>query len=63
MREMFKPYEHKNVSLLIPKLIFFAIQIGMLGVALYRFAMMGVIPVTPADWAGLLAPRVPIEHS
>ena len=63
IREIFQPYEHKEVSLLLPKLAFFAIQIGLLGVALYRFAMMGVIPTTPVDWSGIVARRVPIEHS
>jgi hypothetical protein len=35
----------------------------ILGAALYKFSVMGIIPVAPYDWVGLISSRVPIEHS
>ena len=59
----FSQFEHKDVNLLLPKLCYFGIQLALLGLALYKFSIMGVIPVTPADWAGVISKRVPSQHN
>ena len=49
------------MNLLLPKLLYCGIQLVLLCLALYKFSVMGVIPVTPNDWAGIISKRVPIE--
>ena len=59
----FVQFEHKDFSLLLPKLMFVGINLFLLGIALYKFSVMGVIPVTPLDWAGIISKRTPQQHN
>ena len=59
--QTFKQFEHKDVNLLLPKLAFFAMQLVLLGIALYKFSAMGIIPVNPADWSGIITKRASME--
>ncbi len=52
-------FEHKDINLLLPKLTYIAINFVLLGIALYKFSVMGVIPVSPNDWSGIISTRVP----
>ena len=54
----FAPYEHKDVNLMLPKLAFIGINLVLMGAALYKFSTLGVIPVTPNDWSGIISTRV-----
>ena len=56
VNEAFLPYEQKGLSILLPKLIYIASNLVVIGLAAYKFGNMGIIPVLPADWAGLLSP-------
>ena len=62
-QQAFEPYEHKGLSLVLPKLLYIACNCVTIGLAAYKFSNMGIIPVQPADWAGLFSPRVVIENS
>mmetsp|Transcript_35751 Transcript_35751/g.34787 ORF Transcript_35751/g.34787 Transcript_35751/m.34787 type:complete len:94 (+) Transcript_35751:219-500(+) len=59
----FTQFEHKNISLLVPKIIYILCNSITLGAALYKFSVMGIIPVAPFDWVGLFDPKTPLEHS
>ena len=59
----FTQFEHAEINLLLPKLTYIGINLVILGIALYKFSIMGVIPVTPLDWAGIISTRTPLEHS
>ena len=59
VNESFKPFENKDVNLILPKLAFVGMNLVLFGVAVYKFSVMGVIPVTPYDWIGILSTRVP----
>lgn len=70
----FVPFENKQVNLLLPKLTFIFFNGVILAAALYKFSgmiyklliidiVMGIIPVAPFDWVGLISSKVPIEHS
>lgn len=63
VNQAFIPFEHKGVNLLLPKLIYLLLNFVILGAALYKFSIMGIIPVAPYDWVGLISSKVPIEHS
>jgi hypothetical protein len=70
----FVPFENKQINLLLPKLTYIFFNAVMLAGALYKFSstyisilyitiVMGIIPVAPIDWVGLISSKVPIEHS
>lgn len=59
----FTPFEHKSINLLMPKLTFMFFNSVVLAAALYKFSVMGIIPVAPYDWVGLISSKMPIEHS
>ena len=61
--QAFEQFEHKGLSLVLPKLTYIACNMVTIGLAAYKFSNMGIIPVLPADWAGLFSPRVAIENS
>ncbi len=57
----FEQFEHKDLNLLMPKLAYAACNCVTIGLALYKFSNMGIIPVQPADWAGLFQARSAVE--
>ena len=61
VNEVFSQFEHKDLNLLMPKLMFIAANALCIGVGLYKFSSMGIIPVQPADWAGLYKPNYAYE--
>ena len=50
INETFKPYEHKEINLMLPKLAYLGLNLGLFGFAVYKLATMGCIPVNPFDW-------------
>ena len=63
INQQFAQFEHPEVNLMLPKLAYFAINLFLLGISLYKFSVMGVIPVTPVDWSGIITPRVSLQHN
>ena len=63
INETFKPYEHKEVNLMLPKLAYLGLNLGLFAFAVYKLATMGCIPVNPFDWQGIITTRVPIESN
>lgn len=61
VNQAFEPFEHKELSLTLPKLLYIACNMVTIGLAAYKFSNMGIIPVLPADWAGLFNARLPVE--
>ena len=61
--QAFEPFEHKGLSLVMPRLLYIAANCVTIGLAAYKFGNMGIIPIQPADWAGLFTPRVVLENS
>ena len=57
----FEPFEFKGLSLTLPKLIYIGCNFVSIGLALYKFSNMGIIPVQPADWAGLFSDKITVE--
>lgn len=63
VNSVFTPFEHKSINLLMPKLIFILCNSLILAAALYKFSVMGIIPVAPYDWVGLITSKTPVEHN
>jgi hypothetical protein len=47
----------------MPKLTYIFCNAIILAAAIYKFSVMGIIPVAPYDWVGLIESKVPREHS
>ena len=63
VNEMFKNFEGKDLNLLLPKLLYVSCNLVILSLAAYKFSNMGIIPVLPADWAGLFNPKESLESN
>lgn len=63
VNKAFEPFEFKGLNLMLPKLIYLGCNFVSIALALYKFSNMGIIPVQPADWAGLFHDKVTIEVS
>ena len=62
--KIFKPVEHPQVSLSLPKLIFIGIQCLAICLVLWKLSAMGLLPTTSGDWMMyLLVKKVPLERS
>lgn len=62
--KVFKPVEHPQVSLTLPKLTFIAIQCIAIGLVMWKLSVMGLLPTTSGDWMMyLLVKKVPLEIS
>ncbi|CAB1099416.1 unnamed protein product [Ectocarpus sp. CCAP 1310/34] len=60
---VFRTVDDGKISLLMPKLLFCALNFGGVCVALWKMAKMGLLPVTAADWTSYLVPKHAIEQS
>mmetsp|Transcript_22739 Transcript_22739/g.40903 ORF Transcript_22739/g.40903 Transcript_22739/m.40903 type:complete len:156 (-) Transcript_22739:39-506(-) len=58
---VFSPYESPDVSLFLPKCQYLLLQLIMLSFGLYKFSMMGLIPVAAEDWIALVPLARPVE--
>ncbi len=63
LNQAFKQFEAKGVSLVVPKLIYFALNLATIGLSIYKFSVMGILPVTPQDWVGLINIKTPVEQA
>jgi len=63
VNQAFAQFENKGIALLMPKLIFIFFNSVILAAAIYKFSVMGIIPVAPYDWVGLINSKVPLEHN
>jgi hypothetical protein len=61
INKSFEMFEGKKVNLLMPKLTFFALNMLLFGGVIYKFSIMGILPVTPSDWNVLIEAKHPIE--
>ena len=59
----FLQFENKSINLLMPKLTYIFFNAIILAAAIYKFSVMGIIPVAPYDWVGVIESKVPREHS
>ena len=63
VNKAFEPFEFKGLNLTVPKLIYIGCNFVSIALAVYKFSSMGIIPVQPADWAGLFHDKVSAEVS
>jgi hypothetical protein len=51
-----------KTDLTTPKLLYIALNLASLGVALWKCKAMGLLPVTSADWTSYLIDKVPEDY-
>jgi hypothetical protein len=57
---VFEKFAGAKGSLLQPKLLYIAMNLASLGVAVYKCASLGLLPTTPSDWIALLPVKQPV---
>lgn len=63
VQQAFEKLDHKELDLTMQKLMYLGANCAVLGLTLYKFSNMGIIPVQPVDWAGLYPANYAIERS
>ena len=64
MGATFKQFQGMDkIDLTVPKLTFLALNLVGMGMGMYKLAVMGLLPLTAADWYQLVDNRPPVEIS
>ena len=63
LNSAFSQYEGEGISLFMPKIKYLALNMILMLAGLYKFSIMGLIPVNAEDWISLVPISHPIEVS
>ncbi|KFK25360.1 unnamed protein product [Arabis nemorensis] len=61
--KIFEPFKDNKVELLMPKLVFLALNLGGLALGIWKLNTLGLLPTHASDWVSSLAPPQEVEHS
>lgn len=53
--------DNGKIDVLLPKLMYIALNIACLGMGIYKMGTMGLLPLNSADWISLLEVQIPAE--
>ncbi|KAG9130720.1 hypothetical protein Leryth_012679 [Lithospermum erythrorhizon] len=59
----FEPFKDKNVDLLLPKLVYIALNLVGLGIGVWKLNTLGLLPTHASDWVSSLPPAQEVEYS
>ncbi|KAF9681334.1 hypothetical protein SADUNF_Sadunf06G0215200 [Salix dunnii] len=54
--KVFEPYKDSKVDLLVPKLVFIALNLGGLALGIWKLNTLGLLPTHASDWVSSLPP-------
>lgn len=60
---VFKVVAHEKLDLTVQKAVYVLLCVAGVALALAKVHWLGLLPVTSADWVGLLQAHDPLEHS
>ncbi|KAG2241771.1 hypothetical protein Bca52824_096386 [Brassica carinata] len=60
---VFEPFKDNKVELLMPKLVFLALNLGGLALGIWKLNTLGLLPTHASDWVSSLPPPQEVEHS
>lgn len=63
INSVFSQYEGEGISLIMPKLKYLGLNMILMLAGLYKFSVMGLLPVNAEDWISLVPISHPIEIS
>ncbi|XP_022858376.1 ER membrane protein complex subunit 4-like [Olea europaea var. sylvestris] len=61
--KVFEPYKDNKVDLLLPKLVFIALNLVGLGMGVWKLNTLGLLPTHVSDWVSSLPPAQEVEFS
>ncbi|CAH8357443.1 unnamed protein product [Eruca vesicaria subsp. sativa] len=61
--KIFEPFKDNKVELLMPKLVFLALNLGGLALGIWKLNTLGLLPTHASDWVSSLPPPQEVEHS
>ncbi|KAL2236896.1 ER membrane protein complex subunit 4 [Sesamum indicum] len=61
--KVFEPYKDNKVDLLVPKLVFIALNLVGLGMGIWKLNTLGLLPTHVSDWVSSLPPPQEVEYS
>ncbi|KAJ6406119.1 hypothetical protein OIU84_009777 [Salix udensis] len=61
--KVFEPYKDSKVDLLVPKLVFIALNLGGLALGIWKLNTLGLLPTHASDWVSSLPPAKEVEYS
>ncbi|KAL8499407.1 hypothetical protein ACS0TY_022398 [Phlomoides rotata] len=61
--KMFEPYKDNRVDLLVPKLVFVALNLVGLVLGIWKLNTLGLLPTHVSDWVSSLPPPQEVEYS
>jgi hypothetical protein len=53
---VFEPFKDARTDILLPKLLFIAMNFAALGLGLYKLNSLGLLPTHASDWVSSLPP-------
>ncbi|XP_073148026.1 uncharacterized protein [Henckelia pumila] len=59
----FEPYKDNKVDLILPKLVFIALNLAGLGMGIWKLNTLGLLPTHVSDWVSSLPPAQEVEYS
>ncbi|KAK3439633.1 ER membrane protein complex subunit 4 [Eucalyptus grandis] len=61
--KVFEPYKDNKVELLVPKLLYIALNLGGLALGVWKLNTLGLLPTHASDWVSSLPPAQEVEYS
>ncbi|KAH9534811.1 hypothetical protein CY35_17G023000 [Sphagnum magellanicum] len=61
--KVFEPFKDARTDILLPKLLFIAMNFAALGLGLYKLNSLGLLPTHASDWVSSLPPPQAVEFS
>ena len=62
-RSAFAPYEEEGISLFVPKVKYLGLNMVTLLAGVYKFSVMGLLPVNAEDWISFVEVSAPVEEA
>ncbi|EYU22018.1 hypothetical protein ABFS82_01G036800 [Erythranthe guttata] len=60
---VFAPYKDNKVDLVVPKLVYIALNLVGLGLGVYKLNTLGLLPTHVSDWVSSLPPAQEVEYA
>ncbi|XP_074280441.1 uncharacterized protein LOC141605525 [Silene latifolia] len=61
--KVFEPYKDSKVDLLLPKVVYIALNLVGLGLGVWKLNTLGLLPTHASDWVSSLPPPQDVEYS
>eukprot|EP01018_Ginkgo_biloba_P013771 Gb_09592 [translate_table: standard] len=63
VRKVFEPYQDARIDILLPKVVYIALNLAGLLLGIWKLNSLGLLPTHPYDWVSSLRPAPEVEFS